>query len=72
MYLPEALANVTEILDLLHALGYLWQAAHVTHHKLKGQRRESLESICRYFHNNAHRMAYDVYLEHRFPSVKAG
>ncbi len=103
VYLPEVLAEVTEILDLLHALGYLWEAAHLfhpkdsdaarafvkaqarrilhgeiaavihslrwlgTHHKLKGKRLESLESICGYFRNNAHRMAYDVYLEHGFP-----
>jgi hypothetical protein len=102
-YLPEGLADVTEILDLLHALGYLWKAAFLfhpndsaaarafvktqarrmlhgeiaavihalrwlgTHHKLKGKRRETLEGICGYFHNNAHRMAYDVYLEHGFP-----
>jgi hypothetical protein len=102
-YLPEGLAEVTEILDLLHALGYLWQAAFLfhpndraaarafvktqarrmlhgeiaavihalrwlgTHHKLKGQRRETLEGICGYFHNHPHRMAYDVYLEHGFP-----
>jgi hypothetical protein len=102
-YLPEALADVTEILDLLHALGYLWEAAHLfhpkgsdaardfvkaqarrilhgeiagvlhalrwlgTHHKLKGKRRDTLERVCGYFHNNAHRMAYDVYLEHGFP-----
>jgi hypothetical protein len=102
-YLPEELADVTEILDLLHALGYLWEAAHLfhpngsdaarafvkeqarrllhgevaavihslrwlaTHHNLKGKRRETLERICGYFHNNAQRMAYDVYLEHGFP-----
>ena len=102
-YLPEGLAEVTEILDLLHALGYLWEAAHLfhpngskaarafvkeearrilhgevaavihslrwlaTHHKLMGKRRETLERICGYFHNNAQRMAYDVYLEHGFP-----
>jgi len=102
-YLPEELAEVTEILDLLHAIGYLWKAAFLfhpkgsdaardfvkaqmrrmlhgeiaaviqslrwlgTHHKLKGKRRETLEGICGYFHNNAHRMAYDVYLEHGFP-----
>jgi hypothetical protein len=102
-YLPEELAEVTEILDLLHALGYLWEAAHLfhpkdseaasdfvkaqarrilhgeiaavihslrwlgTHHNLKGKRRRALERICGYFHNNAHRMAYDAYLEHGFP-----
>ena len=102
-YLPEELAEVTEILDLLHALGYLWDAAHLfhpkgsaaardfvkaqarrmlhgeiaavihslrwlgTHHKLTGKRGDALEGICGYFHNNAHRMAYDVYLEHGFP-----
>ncbi|MEJ2387162.1 MAG: hypothetical protein P8Y27_07560 [Chromatiaceae bacterium] len=26
-YLPATLAEVTAILDLLHALGYLWEAA---------------------------------------------
>ncbi len=102
-YLPETLTDVTEILDLLHALGYLWQAAHLfhpnrsdaarafvkaqaqrmlqgeiaavirslrwlaTHHKLKGERQDALNRICGYFHNNVHRMAYDVYLEHGFP-----
>jgi hypothetical protein len=102
-YLPEGAAEVTEILDLLHAVGYLWEAAFLfhptgsdaarafvkeqaqrmlhggiaavihslrwlaTHHKLKGKRRDKLERICGYFHNNAHRMAYDVYLEHGFP-----
>jgi hypothetical protein len=102
-YLPETLAEVTEILDLLHALGYLWEAAHLfhpngsdaarafvkeqarrilhgevaavihslrwlgTHHQLKGKRRDTLERVCGYFHNNVHRMAYDVYLEHGFP-----
>ena len=30
-YLPEKLADVTEILDLLHALGYLWEAAPLFH-----------------------------------------
>jgi hypothetical protein len=30
-YLPEGLADVTEILDLLHATGYLWEAAHLFH-----------------------------------------
>ncbi|MCP3883107.1 MAG: hypothetical protein GY701_32625 [Sulfitobacter sp.] len=94
---------MTEILDLLHAIGYLWEAAFLfhpngsdaarafvkeqarrmlhgqiaavihslrwlgTHHTLKGKRRDTLERICGYFHNNAHRMAYDVYLEHGFP-----
>jgi len=102
-HLPDALADVTEILDLLHATSYLWEAAHLfhptgseaaydfvkaqtrrmlngeiatvirslrwlgTHHKLKGKRRDALERICGYFNNNAHRMAYDVYLEHGLP-----
>jgi hypothetical protein len=102
-YLPQGVAEVTDILDLLHATGYLWEAAHLfhpknsdtardfvkaqarrmlhgnigavihslrwhgTHHKLKGKRLEALERICGYFRNNAHRMAYDVYLEHGFP-----
>ena len=30
-YLPEGLAEVTEILDLLHALASLWEAAHLFH-----------------------------------------
>jgi hypothetical protein len=103
VYLPEELADVTEILDLLHAIGYLWEAAHLFHpngsdaargfvkeqvrrmlhgqiatvihalrwlgtrHKLKGKRGEALQRICGYLRNNAHRMAYDVYLEHGFP-----
>jgi hypothetical protein len=101
-HLSEALGEVTEILDLLHALGYLWEAASLFHpdpdaarafvkeqarrmlhgeiaavirtlrclatdHKLKGKRCETLERICGYFSNNAHRMAYDSYLEHGFP-----
>jgi hypothetical protein len=33
VYLHEGLADVTEILDLLHALGYLWDAAHLFHPK---------------------------------------
>ena len=32
-YLPETLAEVTEILDLLHALASLWEAAHLFHPK---------------------------------------
>ena len=51
-----------EIAAVIHALRWLG-----THHKLKGKHRETLERICGYFHNNAHRMAYDVYLEHGFP-----
>ena len=102
-YLPQGAAEVTDILDLLHATGYLWEAAHLfhpkgsdaartfvkeqtrrmlhghigvvihslrwhgTHRNLKGKRLEALERICGYLHNNAHRMAYDVYLEHGFP-----
>ena len=102
-YLPPGAAEVTDILDLLHAIGYLWEAAHLFHpkgsdaarafvkaqarrmlhghigavihslqwqgtrRKFKGKRRETLARICGYFRNNAHRMAYDVYLEHGFP-----
>ena len=36
-------------------------------HKLKGKRLEELERVCNYFTNNAHRMAYDQYLEQGFP-----
>jgi hypothetical protein len=32
-YLPEQLCEVTEILDLLHVLTYLWEAAHLFHPK---------------------------------------
>ena len=100
---PELAEQITDILDLLHALGYLWEAVHLfhpsgshaastlvkklarrmlhgdilgvirslrwcgTHHKLKGKRHEALERICGYYSNNAHRMAYDVYLQHGFP-----
>ena len=102
-YLPQGAAEVTDILDLLHATGYLWEGAHLfhskggdaardfvkqqarrmlhgnigavihslrwhgTHGNLKGKRLETLERICGYFSNNAHRMAHDVYLEHGFP-----
>jgi len=102
-YLPQDTEAVTDILDLLHATGYLWKAAHLfhpkgseaarrfakdqirrilhgevnavihalrwqgTHHKLQGKRLETLEGICGYLRNNAHRMAYDVYLAHGFP-----
>jgi len=102
-YLPQGAAEVTDILDLLHAIGYLWEAAHLfhpkgsdaarvfvkeqarrmlhgdigavihslrwhgTHRNFNGKRLEALERICGYFRNNAHRMAYDVYLEHGFP-----
>jgi hypothetical protein len=102
-YLPQDTETLTDILDLLHATGYLWEAAHLfhpkgsaaargfakaqirrilhgevnavihslrwqgTHHRLKGKRLETLEGICGYLRNNAHRMAYDVYLEHGFP-----
>jgi hypothetical protein len=102
-YLPEGEGEVTDILDLLHATGYLWEAAHLFHpkgseaartfakeqtrrmlhghisvvidalqaqgteQKLKGKPREELERICGYLRNNAHRMAYEVYLEHGFP-----
>ncbi len=102
-HLPQRTEEVTDILDLLHATGYLWEAAHLFHpkgsdaartfvkeqagrmlngkigavvhslrwlgtrRKLKGKGLKTLESICGYFQNNAHRMAYDVYLEHGFP-----
>ena len=51
--------EVAAVIDTLRGLG--------THHNLKGKHRETLERICGYFHNNAHRMAYDAYLEHGFP-----
>jgi hypothetical protein len=51
-----------EVAAVIHSLRWL-----ATHHKLKGKRRETLERVCGYFHNNAQRMAYDVYREHGFP-----
>jgi hypothetical protein len=51
-----------EITAVIHSLRWLG-----THHKLKGKHRETLERICGYFTNNAHRMAYDSSLEHGFP-----
>lgn len=92
-----------EILDLLHACSYLWDAAHLfhkkktkaaarfakerigrilkgevamvirglrwkgTHEKLSDKRRETLEGICGYLENNAHRMAYNEYLAAGYP-----
>ena len=50
------------IAAVIHALRWLG-----THRKLKGKRGEALKRICGYFQNNAHRMAYDIYLEHGFP-----
>ena len=34
---------------------------------LKGKHRETLNRLRAYFHNNAHRMACDIYLEHGLP-----
>ncbi len=48
--------------DVIRSLRWL-----STHHKFKGKRRDALERICGYLHNNIHRMAYDVYLENGFP-----
>jgi hypothetical protein len=94
---------VVEILDVLHAIGYVWEAAHLFYpknspqapalvqahvecllegqvnsviedlreagaeHGLRGERLETLERICGYFTNNAHRMAYDEYLAKGYP-----
>ena len=38
-----------------------------THHKLTGKRAETLATVCRYFANNSHRMAYNDYLADGFP-----
>jgi hypothetical protein len=95
--------NITEILDLIHAAAYVWDAAHIFHPKnskdaetftrerllriLNGQvdsvvrglrwmgshqnlnkkKAKKLETVCRYFNNNAHRMRYDEYLEKGYP-----
>lgn len=101
-HLPEEW-HVIEILDLLHAISYVWSAAHLfhpqgsaqaktfvktrvsqvlhgqvnavirglrwmgTHHKLTGTRAETLETVCGYLENNAHRMAYSQYLAAGYP-----
>ena len=46
-YLPETLADVTEILDLLHALGYLWEAAHLFHPKSSDAARDFVKAQAR-------------------------
>jgi hypothetical protein len=103
VYLPEGDFDVVEILDLLHAIGYVWDAAHLFHpknspqasalvqghvkrllegdvnnviddlreagteHGLRGERLDTLERICGYFTNNAHRMVYHEYLAKGYP-----
>lgn len=95
--------KTTEILDLIHAATYLWDAAHIfypknskqaetftrkqllkilngnvdsvirglrwmgTRQNLKKKKATKLETVCRYFKNNAHRMRYDEYLEKGYP-----
>ena len=95
--------NVTEILDMIHAATYVWDAAHIfytknskaaeaftrerllkilngkvdsvvrglqwmgTHQNLNKTKAKKLETIRRYFKNNAHRMRYDKYLEKGYP-----
>lgn len=102
LHLPEEQFNIIEILDLLHVLSYLWEAAHLfyptgsaeaslfvrtqldllLHGKvesvisalyikgdaeLSGHSLKTLERICGYFRNNAHRMNYDEYLAAGYP-----
>jgi hypothetical protein len=66
-----ALAFVKERIDrLLHGevnaviRGLRWMS---TRHHLKGNRAETIETICGYFAANAHRMAYDKYLQEGYP-----
>lgn len=95
--------DVVEILDLLHACGYIWEAAHVfykkksyaaadfaktrilrilegdvvgvvrglmwkgTHEQLSTKKLESLNKVCGYLRNNAHRMKYNEYLAAGYP-----
>jgi hypothetical protein len=46
-YLPEGLADVTEILDLLHALGYLWEAAHLFYPRNSDSARDFVKEQAR-------------------------
>ena len=46
-YLPEAHTEVTEVLDLLHALGYLWEAAHLFHPKDSDAARDFVKAQAR-------------------------
>ena len=95
--------NITEILDMIHAATYVWDAAHIfypknskgaetftrerllrilngqvdsvvrglrwmgSHQNLNKKKAKKLETVCRYFKNNAHRMHYDEYLEKGYP-----
>lgn len=91
-----------EILDLLHAAKYVWDAAKVFHgqrehqeaftrerlgrllsgevqsvitglrrmattRRLRGEKRKTIDGVCRYFENNQHRMHYDEYLRQGYP-----
>ena len=38
-----------------------------SHQNLNKKKAEKLETVCRYFNNNAHRMRYDEYLEKGYP-----
>ncbi|MCP3880407.1 MAG: hypothetical protein GY701_18765 [Sulfitobacter sp.] len=52
-YLPQGAAEVTDILDLLHATGYLWEAAHLFHPKgSDGARAFVKEQARRMLHGN--------------------
>ena len=44
--------------------GLRWMS---THHHLTGKRAEALATVCRYFANNSHRMAYNDYLAAGYP-----
>ncbi len=99
---PELSESKIEILDLLHAAKYVWDAAKVFHshrehqeafarerldrllsgevqsvvtglrrmattRRLKGEKRKTIDGVCRYFENNQHRMRYDAYLRQGYP-----
>jgi hypothetical protein len=99
---PELSESKIEILDLLHAAKYVWDAAKVFHshrehqeafarermdrllsgqvqsvitglrrmattRRLTGDKRKTIDGVCRYFENNQHRMQYDEYLRQGYP-----
>lgn len=99
---PDLSESKIEILDLLHAAKYVWDAAKVFHSQrehreafarerldrllsgevqsvitglrrmattrnLRGEKRTTIDTVCRYFEHNQHRMHYDQYLRAGYP-----
>jgi hypothetical protein len=99
---PELSESKIEILDLLHAAKYVWDAAKVFHshrehqeafareridrllsgevhsvisglrrmattRNLRGEKRKTIDAVCRYFETHQHRMQYDEYLRAGYP-----